>query len=142
MTITPTAPPAAPTPTIPMTVCWRYLDADTARTEWERITEWVDWFAHHYRISTTEVPICWHLHWPLVEELSGLRSAWYAAFIIPTRAPVDADVWHRNLHMARARLRGWTSDTGCASTHNRSTKRPEIDTDSRSAAIGHDVDRR
>ncbi|CDJ99839.1 MULTISPECIES: hypothetical protein [unclassified Microbacterium] len=61
-------------------VDWRTLTDRDARTEWQALRAWVEWFTVRYRISESVVPPCWYQHGHLVEELSALHAAHTAAF--------------------------------------------------------------
>ncbi|WP_100813446.1 hypothetical protein [Microbacterium lacus] len=41
-------------------VDWRTLTDRDARTEWQALRAWVEWFTVRYRISESVVPPCWY----------------------------------------------------------------------------------
>lgn len=96
---------------------WRSLDRETAREEWQRLTEFVDRLTGRYGL-TEAVPACWYRHPPLVEELSALHAAWLGAYLDPAAAADAGVAWHDNLDNVLERIREWDR-AGCAGgTHH------------------------
>ncbi len=79
--------------TDPFVVCWRDLEVTDAREELERLTDWVTWTIHRYRLDHKVIPPCWPEHDPLA--------------------------FHRDLTLALRRLRDWSSLLGCTRTNHR-----------------------
>jgi hypothetical protein len=104
--------------TDPYVVSWRDLDATSTREELERLTEWVDWAIHRYRLDHKVIPPCWPEHGALTEELSALRTFWEACYQ-EDAAPTDPLAFHRDLTLALRRLRDWSSLLGCTRTNHR-----------------------
>ena len=131
---------------IPLTVCWRDLTSSEAAIEWEALAAWVEWLRHHYNLPLSEVPLCWYQHWPLVEELSALRTAWITAFIPVSRAAGAALDWHYSLELTRRRLTGWTENEagGCngGREHEPVDAATPVDPQRLGAAIEADLDAR
>jgi hypothetical protein len=73
---------------------------------------WVTWLVDHYRLDRRYVPECWTKHWELIEELSALQQAWYAAYCTTAHAD-SALTWHERFAGARVRLAECTSRSGC-----------------------------
>ena len=100
--------PAGPAPA---DLRWRVLDRPTASQVWIWLIDWVGWFIDRYGL-TEEIPACWPIHPPLVEELTAIAGAWHAAY--DPRAASDAPLrWLEALARARPRLREWDDHTRC-----------------------------
>ncbi|MHB2023228.1 MAG: hypothetical protein ACYCO3_07865 [Mycobacteriales bacterium] len=93
---------------------WATLPAEEARIAWAQLAGWVDQLAARYGLHET-IPACWYAHPPIVEELTALRAAWFAAYH-PRAKPDQAAVWHDALDRVLNRIHGWNR-TGCAGTH-------------------------
>ncbi len=104
--------------TDPFVVCWRDLEVTDAREELERLTDWVTWTIHRYRLDHKVIPPCWPEHGALTEELSALRTFWEACYL-EDAAPSDPLAFHRDLTLALRRLRDWSSLLGCTRTNHR-----------------------
>jgi hypothetical protein len=100
--------PAGPAPA---DLRWRVLDRPTASQVWIWLIDWVGWFVDRFSL-TEELPACWPVHPPLVEELTALAAAWHLAY--DPRATSDAPLrWLEALARARVRLREWDDATRC-----------------------------
>jgi hypothetical protein len=96
---------------VPWPLRWRHLDRDAAGEVWGWLIDWTGWLVERYQLAE-EIPVCWPLHAPLIEELTALAAAWHDAY--DESAPADAPlVWHERLARARARLRDWDDYTRC-----------------------------
>jgi hypothetical protein len=102
---------------------WTALDAAEAAAAWTALAHWVRWLANRYEVDVREIPPCWPLHPPLVEELSALRTAHRAAFT-PDGHPSGPLDWHHSLASVRARLRDYVARTGCRLDTHRSGSTP------------------
>ncbi len=99
-------------------VCWAILSPTEEKAELDRLTVWVTWLSHRYRIDRRILPDCWASHGDLVEELSALRTAWQHSYNGGARADAPA-AWHTLLHTTRTRLRESVSETGCQPDRHR-----------------------
>lgn len=100
--------PAGPAPA---DLRWRVLDRPTASKVWIWLIDWVGWCIDRYSL-TEEIPACWPVHPPLVEELTALAASWHLAY--DPRAASDAPLrWLEALARARPRLREWDDHTRC-----------------------------
>jgi hypothetical protein len=101
----------------PEPVCWRNLDSATAGREWIGLAEWVQFLTDRYALTPRTIPPCWYRHWPLVEELSALHTAWATAYAAgsPGTAPLD---WHASFALTRERLADQVARTGCTKDHH------------------------
>jgi hypothetical protein len=97
-------------PTFP--VCWATLTEVETEDALEELDDWTTWVVDRYALDHRTVPPCWEQHGALVEELSGLRTAWVAAFSITGRSEAPLE-WHAQFAAARHRLADWASRTGC-----------------------------
>jgi hypothetical protein len=95
---------------------WRTLTDAEARTAWDTLRSWVEWFTVRYHISESIVPACWYQHGDLVEELSALHTAHTVAFHTSDSGfgPIG---WHERLSLTLPRLRHAYAG-GCARGHN------------------------
>lgn len=97
---------------VPWPLRWRDLDRDAAADVWGWLIDWTGWMVERYQLAE-EIPSCWPLHPPLIEELTGLAAAWHDAY--DNAAPADALlVWHERLARCRSRLREF-DETRCRS---------------------------
>jgi hypothetical protein len=102
---------------------WTALDAAEATATWTALAHWVRWLADRYEVDVREIPPCWPLHPPLVEELSALRTAHRAAFT-PDGHPSGPLDWHHSLSGCRGRLRDYVARTGCRHDTHRTGSTP------------------
>jgi hypothetical protein len=106
-------PSGPPTP-----LMWAAHTPDELEHMLEGLDVWVTWLVDHYRLDRRYVPECWPKHWELIEELSALHQAWYAAYC--TTAHADAPLtWHERFANARVRLAEWAARSGCRGTEHR-----------------------
>ncbi|GII22572.1 hypothetical protein [Planosporangium mesophilum] len=103
--------------TVPVPLRWQDLDRVQASNTWVWLINWVGWVVARYQLAE-ELPRCWPKHPPLVEELTALCAAWYAAY--GDDASADAPLlWHERLARARIRLHDWDDATRCRNgTHS------------------------
>jgi hypothetical protein len=96
---------------VPWPLRWADLDRAAASAAWVWLIDWVGWLTTRYQIAEA-IPACWAQHPPLVEELTALAAAWYAAY--DDGAYGDAPLhWHERFDRARSRLRDWDDATRC-----------------------------
>ena len=100
---------------------WRDLPADEMPGEWDRLRAFVEWFVPRYELSESDIPPCWYRHGRLVEELSALRSAWDASFIVETDGGLGPIGWHERYALARVRMREAYPGTCARGTHSQTT---------------------
>ena len=94
-------------------VCWPWLNELGGHNALDELTVWVDWARERYALPRDEVPPCWERHGALIEELSALRTGWFAAFAA-NAPPTEPLRWHEAFDLARHRLHAWTARGGCA----------------------------
>jgi hypothetical protein len=98
-------------PSVPWPLRWPELDREQAEQVWAWLTDWTGWMVDRYQLAE-EIPACWPLHPPLIEELAALAAAWHDAY--DEAAPADAPLlWHERLARCRIRLRDWDDYTRC-----------------------------
>lgn len=83
---------------------WRDLPLDQHPEAWEELRGFVEWLVTRYEVTDNVVPHCWFRHGGLVEELSALRAAWDASFIVETDGGLGPIGWHERFAVARGRL--------------------------------------
>lgn len=93
---------------------WTTLTGDEETVARAQLAGWVDQLVDRYGLAEA-IPGCWDTHPPILEELSALRAAWFAAYRPGAR--LDQPVaWHDALDRVLARIRLWNR-TGCAASH-------------------------
>jgi hypothetical protein len=92
---------------------WRDMPEGDAPAAWDQLRDFVDWVAERYDLSSTLVPACWYRHSVVVEELSALRAAWDASFVVETDGGLGPIGWHERFALARARLREYGYSGEC-----------------------------
>jgi hypothetical protein len=98
-------------PSVPWPLRWADLDREQATQVWAWLIDWTGWLVERYQLAE-ELPACWPLHAPLIEELAALAAAWHDAY--DELAPADAPLlWHERLARCRIRLRDWDDYTRC-----------------------------
>jgi hypothetical protein len=65
-------------PVLPL--CWANLDDTDLADAIEELDDWVSWLIDRYALDCRTIPPCWDKHGALIEELSALRTAGFAAF--------------------------------------------------------------
>jgi hypothetical protein len=83
---------------------WRDMPGEDAPEAWDQLRAFVDWLAVRYDLNSTVIPPCWYRHSVLVEELSALRAAWDASFVVETDGGLGPIGWHERFALARDRL--------------------------------------
>lgn len=83
---------------------WRDMPAEERPEAWDELRNFVEWLVTRYELTDNIVPACWFRHSPLVEELSALRAAWDASFIVETDGGLGPIGWHERFALARARI--------------------------------------
>lgn len=84
---------------------WRDMGDEDAPAAWDELRSFVDWLVGRYEIPSNLIPACWFLHGPVVEELSALRAAWDASFVVDTDGGLGPIGWHERFALVRVRLR-------------------------------------
>lgn len=99
---------------------WRTLEDEDAPQVWTDLRDWVIWFTHRYNIASRKIPPCWFKHGALVEELSGLHTAWLVSYdsLDAGYGPIG---WHERLAVAIPRLATWYN----GECHNGHTELPQ-----------------
>lgn len=134
---TPTAPPAAASPSPPTASGkgqrplleppmsgvlireWHTMTPVEQHLEWTDLRTWVIWLHDQYELSKEErLPLCWHLHPGLVEELRSLKAWREAIYDTPdTRGAAHAArSWHGELRQTIAAATTFWA-RGCRAGH-------------------------
>lgn len=92
---------------------WRDMPDEDAPAAWEQLRAFVDWLAERYDLNTALIPACWYRHSVVVEELSALRAAWDASFVVETDGGLGPIGWHERFALARTRLREYGYSGEC-----------------------------
>lgn len=93
---------------------WAALSAKQAEKEWDKLSYWVDAILpRYYEITRAQLPDCWPLHWPAVNQLSWLRTLRIEAYGSSTH-PVQAAEWNtRWLDAALDKIRQAIPNSRC-----------------------------
>ncbi len=84
---------------------WRDMPDEDAPKAWDELREFVEWIVTRYELTDNIVPPCWYRHSPLVEELSALRAAWDASFVVETDGGLGPIGWHERFSLAQQRFK-------------------------------------
>jgi hypothetical protein len=84
---------------------WRDMPAVERSAAWDELRDFVEWITTRYELTDNIIPTCWYQHPPLVEELSALRAAWDASFIVETDGGLGPISWHERFALACPRLK-------------------------------------
>lgn len=96
---------------------WPDISADDAPLEWAELRAWVHRLVSRYDLDSHVVPGCWYRHNHLVEALVALRDHERGSFA--ATAPATAAVeWQRAWRDIESRLRSWTSELRCDTSHH------------------------
>lgn len=87
---------------------------EDAPEAWDQLRAFVDWLVPRYELNSTVVPACWFRHPVVVEELSALRAAWDASFVVETDGGLGPIGWHERFAVARDRLQKYGYAGECA----------------------------
>lgn len=82
---------------------WEDLTGERRIDTWQKLREFVHWWAARYSIPKNQLPDCWFQHPAIVEELTALKSARQASFSDQDQGlgPIG---WHERMALLRARL--------------------------------------
>ena len=95
---------------------WPAVTAEDAASEWAELRVWVTRLTERYDMDFRTLPSCWYKHNALVEALVALRDHERACFCESASLTAGLE-WQRGLRDVEARLREWTSRTGCLARH-------------------------
>lgn len=95
---------------------WQAMSPARAADAWTALIEWVDQLVDRYALDET-IPICWHCHGAMVEELHALHVAWLGAYTGRGGQPTDRAYWHELFARTLTRLREWNRHGCAAGTH-------------------------
>ena len=119
---------AAPVPGQPPTSWWPDLTIGENRAQaLECLAVWVDEVlrARHPELYN-QLGACWYQHPDILDELTALRAAWYAAYRDPGAPPAAAVEWHdRWLPGVMRRCRIAIRARGCKGRHEKVTPATE-----------------
>ena len=104
---------------------WPDLTPDEARNEWTALRAWVEALSERFgHLDHHVIPRCWFRHPGHVEALAALRDAERVNYAetAPGTAGVD---WHRAFQFVETRLRDWTGQLPCGTTHEARARRPQ-----------------
>lgn len=83
---------------------WRDMPDDERPDAWDELRAFVEWIVTRYELTDNIIPACWYRHGALVEELSALRAAWDASFVVETDGGLGPIGWHERFALARTRI--------------------------------------
>lgn len=84
---------------------WRDMPDEDAAAAWDELRAFVEWIVTRYELTDNIIPPCWYRHGPLVEELSALRAAWDASFVVETDGGLGPIGWHERFALAQQRFK-------------------------------------
>ena len=101
---------------------WREIPAEQQWDAWNGLRRWVDWLVKEYRLTNSDVPVCWYRHSDITAELYAAMCMEYKVWEeqAPNLGPMM--MWHPNLAQMIMRLKQMTKDAGC--TQNGAHKEP------------------
>lgn len=81
----------------PVSWSWRYATGGARAKLWQHISGYVEWINHRYFAEdhTRYIPACWYRHGAVVEELTGMWAAWFAASYDHRGPTADVADYHR-----------------------------------------------
>ncbi len=122
---------------------WPAMAAGDVEVEWAELREWVEHLVERFpHLDHHVVPACWYRHNGHVEALVALRDHEKVSYADSSPATSPAQ-WHQVFALIESRLREWTAQAGCMSTHREPPARlPSVDDDEWDRWVAHDKKRR
>jgi len=103
-------------------VVWQTLSPARQAEELKKLAAWVDWLQVRYASTGEWLRPCWWRHGFVVEELSGLRTAWRGVYqSVETTETSAALEWHDAAEHCRERIRqAISTGPGCTTVTHKS----------------------